>query len=574
MCNKIELYHLLCTNYPIYNSSDPICHLINSIEEVEEIYEKYPYESKKLFYFMKNDIHKLFFEKDFIFPFNSKDLERALPKNSNKIKLSELFYLELLIRDEPEIINYSFDIDYIILINNKLFKKKIKNSVQCAIIARIILLLIDNYLNANEENLENIKELESIKKANLELIKNSLESNETLIMLNYTLDDFLDKKIEEIYLDIILYLIKNKKFSNDNDTYEIIEDLDLENISLTQTMYEGLFQILDENNDYLKYYRIENYPDFNEIKINFYYILIKLILKNFIYLSNIPFLWKNFLKIINLRDFFIFIRENPNYHKIIYFFGIYPGYNIYVSLIDRTIEFTMPENIIEDITPNNANIYNKTQGLDYGLFEENKITTIAKENSQTQNIHDSEILDIKNKIDQIYDRCAQEILNNVTIILTPNKENNNDFTYRIKEVRARKNKLQIEFFKDLLNNLDKENKITYLTYKNFELLLQFIEDIKEYIAQNELNYKPDIKLEFTKEFNYDEDKFFDEKYKYVYNITCISSFEVNEKDGKQKEYKFIDYDVLLNGIDGESNGFQYLINELCNDDYKSEEFDN
>ena len=183
-------------------------------------------------------------------------------------------------------------------------------------------------------------------------------------------------------------------------------------------------------------------------------------------------------------------------------------------------------------------------------------------------------MDIKNKIDQIYGRCAQEILNNVTIILTPNKENNNDFTYRIKEVRARKNKLQIEFFKDLLNNLDKENKITYLTYKNFELLLQFIEDIKEYIAQNELNYKPDIKLEFTKEFNFDEDKFFDEKYKYVYNITCISSFKVNEKDGKQKEYKFIDYDVLLNGIDGESNGFQYLINELCNDDYKSEGSDN
>ena len=60
----------------------------------------------------------------------------------------------------------------------------------------------------------------------------------------------------------------------------------------------------------------------------------------------------------------------------------------------------------------------------------------------------------------------------------------------------------------------------------------------------------------------------------VMNSTHISSFEVNEKDGKQKEYKFIDYDVLLNGIDGESNGFQYLINELCNDDYKSEEFDN
>ena len=210
MCNKFELYHFLCEKYPPSNPSDSTCHLINSIEDVEKIYKIYPYESKKLFYFMKNDIHKLFYEKDYVFKFYSYDLEKVLPENSDKIKLSELFYLESLIKDSPEIINYSLDIDYIELINNKLFnlKNKQTNCIQYAITAKFVLLLIDNYLNdTNDENFENINKLESIKEKSIKLIEETIKENRILIKLNYKLDDILDKNIDEIYLNIILYLI-------------------------------------------------------------------------------------------------------------------------------------------------------------------------------------------------------------------------------------------------------------------------------------------------------------------------------------------------------------------------------
>ena len=146
-------------------------------------------------------------------------------------------------------------------------------------------------------------------------------------------------------------------------------------------------------------------------------------------------------------------------------------------------------------------------------------------------------------------------------------------TYKIKEVIANKNRLKIRFFKNLLNNLDTEDKNTYETYKNYELLLQFIEDIKEYISINELNYTPDIKLEFIKENAYNDKYFDDDKYKYIYNITCVSSFVVDLEGMKKKEYKFKDYDVLINGIDEDPNGFVYLINELCNEEYKCEKED-
>ena len=138
--------------------------------------------------------------------------------------------------------------------------------------------------DTNDENFENINKLESIKEKSIKLIEETIKENRILIKLNYKLDDILDKNIDEIYLNIILYLIQNNKFSYFDDAYEIIKDLDLENISLTQNMYEGISQALDEKNEYLEYYEIENFGDINESKINFYYILIKFILKNTIYI--------------------------------------------------------------------------------------------------------------------------------------------------------------------------------------------------------------------------------------------------------------------------------------------------
>ena len=550
MNTKLKLYHFLCQMNQIYNENDPMSHLINSLEDIENIYRNYPFESKQLFYFMKDDIHKLFYDNDYIFHFESSDLQKVLPENSDKIKISELFYLSLLISDQPELINYSFSIDYIQKINNRFFNFSINNSVKYIIISKLIIFLINYCLEQNEEDSENIQKLESMKQDNITSIQNIMEKNKIFTRLNYTIDDVLNKNIDKIYLDIIIFLIKTNKFSDFDYAYEIIDDLDLKSIALTKEMYEGISQALDENNDYLKNYEIENLKDLIEDKINFYYILIKFIFKNVAYIYCIPFLKKNFMNIISFRDFYIL---NPNYNiynKMQYIFELYSGYNMNTQQDSNYIKIKSSSNI------ENAFIREENS------FDDRSFSNISG--------IDTEKNDVINYLDDVTLKCAEEILKKVTITLMCDKNNKESTSYKIKQIKVNNNTLKIKFFINLLKNLGTEKNITY---KNYERLINLINEIKEYISQNELNYTPDIKLEFKRELeNEHEYDFFcepkNDKNKDIYNLTCTSSFIINERDVTKEEYKFNDYNVLVNGLDEEPNGFLYLINELCNEDYQ------
>ena len=148
----------------------------------------------------------------YVFNFDIKDLEKVLPENSDIIKVSELFYLGLLLEDQPEMINYSFSKEYIILINNKLNNCPIKNSLQNVFVSKMIITLIKYFYQQTEE--EKIIQLEVIKKENIELIEIILGKNDVLKQLKYTIDEVLNKNTEEIYLDIIQLLIKNTIISN------------------------------------------------------------------------------------------------------------------------------------------------------------------------------------------------------------------------------------------------------------------------------------------------------------------------------------------------------------------------
>ena len=550
MNTKLKLYHFLCQMNQICNENDPMSHLINSLEDIENIYRNYPFESKQLFYFMKDDIHKLFYDNDYIFHFESSDLQKVLPENSDKIKISELFYLSLLISDQPELINYSFSIDYIQKINNRFFNFSINSSVKYIIISKLIIFLINYCLEQNEEDSENIQKLESMKQDNITSIQNIMEKNKIFTRLNYTIDDVLNKNIDKIYLDIIIFLIKTNRFSDFDYAYEIIDDLDLKSIALTKEMYEGISQALDENNDYLKNYEIENLKDLIEDKINFYYILIKFIFKNVAYIYCIPFLKKNFMNIISFRDFYIL---NPNYNiynKMQYLFELYSGYNMNTQQDSNYIKIKSSSNI--------ENAFIKEENS----FDDRSFSNISG--------IDTEKNDVINYLDDVILKCAEEILKKVTITLMCDKNNKEGTSYKIKQIKVNNNTLKIKFFINLLKNLGTEKNITY---KNYERLINLINEIKEYISQNELNYTPDIKLEFKRELeNEHEYDFFcepkNDKDKDIYNLTCTSSFIVNERDVTKEEYKFNDYNVLVNGLDEEPNGFLYLINELCNEDYQ------
>ena len=73
--------------------------------------------------------------------------------------------------------------------------------------------------------------------------------------------------------------------------YSIINQLDLEHINITNLMFKKISEILNSNENYIKEYIIDKIDDLiDKKKINFYYILLKYILKNSIHIYQIPFL--------------------------------------------------------------------------------------------------------------------------------------------------------------------------------------------------------------------------------------------------------------------------------------------
>ena len=242
------------------------------------------------------------------------ELEISIPSINNKVrKTSYYFYLSLLISYNLDIVNFNYNIDIIRNIN----KQKCDNKKYKALInSKIILDLVNGFIGLDDYNNEYDKEINEIRKYNLNIIKN-IDITELNLSLNE--NNIKNIKIDRIYMEIIKYLIINKKIENYEYTYEILEQLDLESINLTNVMLEELLKILDENKDYIKKYMISDINDlFNINKINFHYILFKYILKNPLYIYQIPFLLKTRKIIIgiikkDLNKLFSFnINDNVN----------------------------------------------------------------------------------------------------------------------------------------------------------------------------------------------------------------------------------------------------------------------
>ena len=538
MKNKLELYHFLCLNEPIIINNDQIISLIDNIEEVEEIYKKYPYESKQLFYLSRKKIHSLFYDNDYVFEFNKNDLKIVF---QDKINLTELFFFQLLISDESEIINYTYDIDYIQEINNNLFKEQNENSLQNFVGAKIIVDLINNYLAQDEKKNQ---ELEEIKEKNKEIIKVILKENEILNELGYSFEDIIEMPLDEIYSDIIVLLIKNNHLSNFDYSTKIIEELNLDSIFITEVMLDKISQALDEKNEYLKDYVINENEDLVEEKINFYYILFIYILKNIAYIFNIPFLLNNYLNIIKWRDIDLDEIDDNLKEKIIFLLDCFNKPYSNIRLSNNNLK-------IKDNQSLNSAFYNSDSELS---------------SKSVKNINDN-IFDPEEQQNERIINNVENILEHCTIILAYEKDKTDSITYKIKEIKINKNtneSIDINEFDKALEFINKEKH--KVLYDNYSLLLNFIKDILDYISQSEILYTPDIKLELNRQKGYDD--YFSDKNKNndnIYDITCISSFIKDKVD----EFKFTDYDVLKNGIDSEHCGFLYLINELSNDDYKN-----
>ena len=279
---KLNIISNSFLNSNLIINEDPIPFLLKEYSEIKKFDEMKNF--TKFLYFNMKTINKILYESDIIIQI----------QDYNCNDLSSNFYLILLIKAEEEIINYEYGINYINIFN------KLKNNEEFKyfnlINSKIIIELINNFKNCDlydeDKDEEYISKLEN---ENKEYIKNNLNIFKE-INLNINETDIYNKNIDELYVDIIIALIKSDKLIDLDLSFNIFKQLDLENIDIpfiaSENFFKRMLEVLKIDNNYINQYIINNFDDLNDInKINFHYILLKFIFKSSFYLYHIPLLY-------------------------------------------------------------------------------------------------------------------------------------------------------------------------------------------------------------------------------------------------------------------------------------------
>ena len=258
--------------------------LISKYSEIEKIMKFDKSINLKLIYFNKEAVHCILY-----------DAEKVIYLNSFSEDFANFFYLDLLILDNKNIVNYNYPKESIQKIDKIIMEQNYK-IVKKVLFSKIIIDLINNFKETDIYNEKYNDEILKIVNNNKNRIKNNINIFKDF-GLNFSENHIISKKIDKLYVEIIIGLIKNHKFEDYEYTYDLLDQLDFENIEITKYMFDELYKIL-KNEDIIKTYIISNEGDLTNInKINFYYILIKYIFKSPFYIYQIPFLL-NILMII------------------------------------------------------------------------------------------------------------------------------------------------------------------------------------------------------------------------------------------------------------------------------------
>jgi hypothetical protein len=542
---KLDLCLLTSLKNSVENDNDPIHNLLSNWKEIKEITKNMNGDIFKFFYFNKKRVHEILY---------NEDKNYSIDENKT-ISYSELFYLSLLLEDIPETINYTFSINYIKAVNE--IRKDIKiKKLKRILLSKILLLLINNFKGEDEYDEDEYgEEINMIEKENIEYIEKNIDIFETEFNLQYNYSDIISKKIDYIYMEIIISLIENDKFTDYDFCWEIIEDLELDKINITNTIFQGLSNSINKENE--NAYIINNINDLmNEKTLNFYYILIKYMFKkNSFYIYQINFLVKNIYNLINLISRKELKNENEKMKELIKIFSdeyLIP-YDI-KKILDTSFE---SENLV-----NNSN--------------ENVLVPHIEQRDET-NINDNNIIEYS-KAEQALERMK------IIIQIYPEKKNDRNFEYKEILIGKNEQKLKnddelkihadydsISEIGDLADKIKVEKGKIELVYKNYKKLAAFFKDVENSINDLEIKFNPRISLELERELreiNKEGDDPHNE-YKDLYNITCISTFD-NQLDHATMKCK--DQNILVYSINGRTPGFLYLSNELTNDDYEDAVF--
>lgn len=555
--SHFDLCHKFALKIPIENKKDPIYKLIISNNEIQTIYKINKNKNKKLFYFNRDIIHNLLYESEEVFTVD--DNLNDIFQDSN---LSELFYFELLILDKSETINYNFSIEFIRKINKIAIDNNFK-PIKKLLISKILLSLIYNFKGLDnfdeEKDSHEIAEMENI---NINIIKDNIEVFKYFRM-NYSLDDIKKKKIDYIYSEIIVSLIKLNEFNKYDFYNEILTLLNIESIDITQTIFKGLSEELNsERNIYLNEYIINTVDDIkNEKLINFLYIIIEKILKNPFYIYQNEFLDKN------RRNFIKLLKEHlEEIKKIAYTSNQKVKIECLIRKFSNDYYYTKYLNQREFQKDDNIYLYKDSE-------ENNENIEKEKINYDKENDKEKETLIDTGNNNKIKEDLANQIINKfyIKIYIDKNDEEGaiikkEEFFYGEQKLKIEKESLHKEANYDELTQQEKKYENVYKNYKRF---LKVLEEIEECIINSNIPFNPLIELEFTNENNIASESNKGE-HRQFNNLTLISKF--TNQINNNEVLEFLDRDILVHGLNGKTQGFLYLISELTNEDYVNETF--
>ena len=299
---KIPLKILLSSNLlPISLSlKDPILKLISNFTEIKEFIKLNKHEITKILYYHLKKINSILYEEEEII---------VLPSNEYKIiNLGYYFYLSLLITVDLTIVNYKYSIDYILNLYNLKYNEN--KPLQEIIKAKIIIDEIKNYKEGDNDSYNEIEynnKLSDINNNCLNLIQNIIKNNENFSKLNIEFNkssNVNNVEVDEIYSKILIGLIQHRKLDDYKFIINIMEQLDLESIDLTKKLFDELIKNLKKYKSYIDGFLISNINDLCNIKkINFYYVLLRYILKKSLFIYQIPFLLDTRVIIINIINY-------------------------------------------------------------------------------------------------------------------------------------------------------------------------------------------------------------------------------------------------------------------------------
>ena len=508
---------LLLNNYfsDLYHSSNEIMndpmlilpqeiHDFNLVLNDKDDYEKYI----KYIYFNRNHIFDILFDLE-----DKINIEDMTPNNKLKNKFEVfLYYLCLLIEENKDIVYFIYSSDFIKNIKTNFIKKDTNDIFINIILSKILTVLINNYIAENDLNSN--RELINIKNELEELIKNKYESFKEC-NLDLSPEIINSKNLDDIYLYIILSIIKSETYDY-KKAIKILQQLNLEEIDIiNKNIYEKINSAINERT-FKKKYLIQKLEDFSDKnKLNMYFILLKYIFKDTLYIYQIPFLLearKTLLKYI--QKYKEQILSNLNNNQIFVLEKLFDNdYYIKKYIKEKEFEGNNSEIEIEEINIDNIEEIEDNKDI-------NEVLAFYKNYKFETKKNDIEFIEtsLKTKDKLNYEKYLTD--------LKEAKEMNPKFDiikfYHINSGNKNKPLLEKEFKKsaDSFKNIEKiirdkklnkinnkANKILYEYFKNPEKTEQILELFKkdEYDLFIKFNRLKEI-LQYYKNFLFESKK--------------------------------------------------------------------